>query len=254
MDKPDLPFYDKRVRQALFMAINKQEIADTFYGGQAEILSWPTGPKISAFTEVFTPLEELPDSTRELFDYKPDAARQLLADAGYPDGFKTSILTTAASVDLLSIIKDYWDKIGVELVLDVKEYGAFVGLLYGSKEYDIVVGTVGSGIPFKFFKSLKGQTGNSSMLADPTHDEAFEEISAAFFDPATRNRLMKEFIPYMLEHAYVLQLPSPYVYMFWQPWIKGYQGEMMIGYHYSGGYVPYIWLDLDLKEEMTGRR
>ncbi len=40
----------------------------------------------------------------------------------------------------------------------------------------------------------------------------------------------------------------------WQPWVKHYSGEYQVGYYDSYMYVPYIWIDQDLKEEMTGMR
>jgi peptide/nickel transport system substrate-binding protein len=68
------PFDDIRVRRALNMAVNKQEIVDSFYGGHAEILNCPF-PK--SFTSVYTPLEKLPPTARELFTYNPEKAKKL---------------------------------------------------------------------------------------------------------------------------------------------------------------------------------
>ena len=44
VDNPDLPFADIRVRQALAMAINNQEIKEMYYSGNAEVLAWPIMP------------------------------------------------------------------------------------------------------------------------------------------------------------------------------------------------------------------
>jgi len=70
------PFDDIRVRRALNMAVNMKEIVDSFYGGNAEMVNYPF-PK--SFTSVYTPLEKLPPTARELFTYNPEKAKKLLA-------------------------------------------------------------------------------------------------------------------------------------------------------------------------------
>ena len=78
------PFNDIRVRRAMNLAINKKEIIDSFYGGNAEMHTYPFPP---SFKDVYTPLEKLPPSARELYTYNPEKAKKLLAEAGYPNGF-----------------------------------------------------------------------------------------------------------------------------------------------------------------------
>ncbi|HEY94519.1 MAG TPA: hypothetical protein G4O15_06225 [Dehalococcoidia bacterium] len=46
---------------------------------------------------------------------------------------------------------------------------------------------------------------------------------------------------------------TPRYYICWQPWLKNYSGEYLVGY-YNEIWPQYVWLDLDLKEELTGRR
>src|SRR3972149_4355637 len=60
--------------------------------------------------------------------YKPDKAKQLLTEAGYPNGFKTEIVIHPGLIDLTSIVKDYWAKVGVDLTLDVKEFGVYTSI------------------------------------------------------------------------------------------------------------------------------
>ncbi|MDP6577425.1 MAG: ABC transporter substrate-binding protein, partial [Dehalococcoidales bacterium] len=85
LDKPELPWHDVRVRRALAMAIDNVEIRDTLWAGEAEIHTYPIGPKPEGMY-LYTPLEEMPRSVQELFEYHPDKAKELLAEAGYPDG------------------------------------------------------------------------------------------------------------------------------------------------------------------------
>lgn len=95
-NNPQLPCSDLRVRQALFMAIDKDAINNDLYGGQGEVMTYPVP---SEFTQTYTPIAQLPASVQETFGYHPDEAKQLLAAAGYPNGFNTTIDTWNNPVD-----------------------------------------------------------------------------------------------------------------------------------------------------------
>ena len=78
---------------------------------------------------------------------------------------------------------------------------------------------------------------------------------AAWLDSDKQLEIYKPLIPYILKESYYLSLPVGMLYQFWQPWIKNYQDEYEVGYmacFFNWSY--YIWIDQDLKEEMTGMR
>jgi len=189
-----------------------------------------------------------------MYSYHPDEAKQLLAEAGYPDGFKTSIICYTTNVDLLSIIKDYWAKVGVELELEVKEYGAYTGYMR-SKEYDVFMSSALSSNPEMFSRDRIGNIDNYSMIADERIEQAYAAIKANFFNADKKAEAYRDIHPHMLEQAYYLVLPGPADYTFWQPWIKNYHGERYVGtWAKLFNFPGWIWLDRDLKYEMTGTR
>ncbi|GAG28535.1 unnamed protein product, partial [marine sediment metagenome] len=138
-DKPELPFYDQRVRYALQLGLDNRAIVDDYYEGNAVLVNHPITP-MPEFEGMYTPLEELPEAVRELYGYDPEKARQLLAEAGYPDGFTTSIITTTTFVDLLSIVKANWEKIGVTLNIEVKEVAIYTSIGFRRNHKEMYMG------------------------------------------------------------------------------------------------------------------
>ena len=88
------PFNDIRVRKAMQMAIDLPTIAKSYYGGTAD--PYPQTLTSSYMTGWGFPYAEWPQDLKDEYAYNPEAAKKLLADAGYPDGFKTNIVADAA--------------------------------------------------------------------------------------------------------------------------------------------------------------
>ncbi len=252
------PFDDIRVRRALNMAIDKKKILDTLYGGKGEVFAWPTAPH-KDIKMYFLPLEEHSAAARELFEYKPDKAKQLLAEAGYPNGFKTEVVLYPALIDLASVVKDYWSKIGVDLTLDVKEFAVYVstGNLKTHKATYMNQQEANSGL-YSVGPWITGNQRNKTMVNDPVYISKtrtdYNSIGQVGPRAAEGWQILKDRAKWVLDNAWEVALPTPYVYTFWQPWVKGYNGEYIIGFGQAHSFPKYIWIDQDLKEKMTGRR
>jgi len=256
MDNPDLPWYDKRVRHALALATNNQEIADELYGGHAELLAYPILP-YPEFKDIYTPFEEQSETVRELFGHNPEKAKQLLAEAGYPDGFQATVLCTAAGVDTLAVVKDYWQKIGVDLQLDVRDSPVFTSIYFRMTQKEMIFGApgMGSNQPSKFSNYFgPGYFNHSRVTGDARVDEVIKAVDelgwGMYTDPAGFAAIMKPIYPYILEQCWAIPLPGYYSYTFWWPWLKDYHGVGGLGYFNSPNYLNYTWIDQDLKKEM----
>lgn len=105
MCKAEEPFSDARVRRALSLAIDRDAINDAVFGGDGEPTTglWPEG---HAFHSQAVAEEEM---------YDPDAARDLLEEAGYGDGLSFDVASTGTGgmPQILQIIQQQWEEVGV---------------------------------------------------------------------------------------------------------------------------------------------
>lgn len=254
-DKKDKPYADKRVRQALWLAIDNKKILDEYYGGEGTLLKWPI-MYFKEYAGAFVPLEQLPRNVQELYEYHPDKAKQLLAEAGYPNGFKAKIIAynQRAYLDPLQMVKDMWAKIGVELEIEPKDYATYTSIVIRRAYDDMLFGWYsGIGTYFKAINYTGTGMYNASYIDDPVLNKARDEMLAAYPDEAKVDKIHRELLPYLLEQAYVISLPAGYAYRFWWPWVKNYSGEASIGYYNLYNYTKYIWIDQELKRSMTGK-
>jgi peptide/nickel transport system substrate-binding protein len=88
------PFDDVRVRRALNMAVNKQEIIKAYYGGNAEMLGFPMHSRLGWLLRAAVRHARI---GAELYTFNPTKAKALLAEAGYPNGFSFKTQTSSAS-------------------------------------------------------------------------------------------------------------------------------------------------------------
>jgi peptide/nickel transport system substrate-binding protein len=250
MDKPELPTSDLQVRRALMIAVNNESIAEDIYMGDAEMHAWPAAPE---YGDVYTPFEELPEAIKEQYGYDPDKARQLLADAGYPDGFKCTVICIPQDEDILSMVQYYWAEIDVEVELDVKERAVRTSIARSFEHPDMITYHIGSlGAIYKNFEHKCEGALNQSVLCDDYLEERFTGIWAwdNMGNAEVINQLAREMTLRRLELANAFMPPRPYEYTFWTPWTKGYWGTKCMGMHNNYLWSHYLWIDEELKEEM----
>jgi len=255
LDKPELPFKDINVRRALMIGINYQEIIDIYYGGWAEIFEYPVSDH-PIWEEAYTPLDELglaPDGfdTKKIYDYNPEEAKRLLAEAGYPNGFKTKIQISPAGADFYSMIAAYWKEIGVDLKIEAMESGALSKITYG-KLYDELMQTAwpSDGTAGTFEICRPGCMYNFSLIDDPVITEGYDATSGMvpFYDEWFGK--VKELALYQAHKVWYLDALRPYQFVVWYPWLKRYDGELNLTEFEHWGWIQYVWLDQELKKEM----
>jgi peptide/nickel transport system substrate-binding protein len=118
---PDSIFYEKKIREAVEYAINRPALAELLGEGLYEPLHQMASSIWPGYVEGYDPRP-----------YNPDKARELLAEAGYPDGFKTTMLLTETGIDAGSFIQANLAEVGIELELDVADLGRYFGAAFGT--------------------------------------------------------------------------------------------------------------------------
>lgn len=259
VDKQNLPYKDIRVRQALMMATDFDTIQSTWAGGTAQIETWPI-LNCKEYADAYLSLDQAPASVQELYTYNPDKAKQLLAEAGYPDGFKCTIVCPSnptSDIDYLSIIKDMWSKVGVDMTINPVDIGVYMGLFWGRQNQDMILGGPGPiGDFYLGFPYVAGPAGSDQSFVDDPKADAVRTstMSVALTDPAKADELFKAFMPYVLAQAWAIPAVIPPQYQTWWPWVKNYDGEYSMGFSNAYNYAEYVWIDQGLKQQMTGQK
>jgi ABC-type transport system substrate-binding protein len=112
------PYSDVRVREALGYAIDKESIVKNIYQGRAVVAS----NLVSPLTTGYIPLKENP--------YDPEKARKLLAEAGFPQGFKGKLWSPMGrfpkDFEMAQALQQQFKKAGVDCTLDTMEWAAYL--------------------------------------------------------------------------------------------------------------------------------
>ena len=110
------PFNDKRVREAMTLALNRAEIVDFVWYGQSRLLNSPIIPDSWAY-----------ESKVKNYGQDIKRAKELLAEAGYPNGFEFTLSLEADDnvKRFVEIAQQQWAKIGLKGTMVAKEWGAF---------------------------------------------------------------------------------------------------------------------------------
>jgi peptide/nickel transport system substrate-binding protein len=124
MNNQKKPFDDKRVRQALNYAVNKDAIVNDVLKGTGAASKGPVLPGTWGA-----------DGALKAYPYDPERAKKLLAEAGYPNGFTTTLWVPEsgsgmqAPVAMSTVMQSNLKAVGVNVSLQTMEWGAYLAKL-----------------------------------------------------------------------------------------------------------------------------
>jgi len=228
------PFNDIRVRIALDMAINRADIAKGFYGGTSS--PNPVGLVTADYKGYAYDYADWPQSLKDQYAYNPAGAKKLLAEAGYPNGFKTNVVSTndTNTLKLMEIFKDFFKDIGVDMEIIPMDSAAYQSFTRGGKHDQMS----SQGLAFTWPPTRLIDTYYSKTLGDCVFyglnnapDEVYDTLHdqlLATSDPTEAMKIFQQMDKRVIEQHYTIAAPEKYTYAAWQPWLKGYSGEVLM--------------------------
>ena len=257
------PFDDVRVRLAMNMAIDRQAVIDTIWAGKGSVLNFPYHSNLPE--TLYTPLEKLPRSTQEQFEYNPERARQLLAEAGYPNGFATTIqsFSLAPFGDMAELLVFFWKDIGVDVSIDLRERSTMNSILAGKTHEPVTLFTHGgpgdqfSGMNVYTLPTFILNTSSSTTMSIVDDNPELQELwdrATGTVELVEQQKALKELSQKSLAGTYYVILPTPQTHAAYWPWVENYYGETgeLVG-HIVRGIMSRVWINSALKQELIGR-
>jgi peptide/nickel transport system substrate-binding protein len=206
------------VRQAISCAVDRQDILDTALLGEGEV----TGPLTMAAYK---------SDTADLFCYERDLdkARQLLADAGYPDGFSATVMaatgeppTAAAEAQVL---QSQLAEVGINLEIEMKELNVYVDA-WLKGDFDMAVAlNGGKPDPFTMYNRYWTKAGNLQHVANYIDDELDSLMNQGReeTDPVKRKEIFAKFEKHLAEMSPWIWLYTGYSYAAEQDYVDGFE-------------------------------
>lgn len=200
------PFNDERVRQALCYAVDPQGIMDLISDGKGTEIGSSMFP---AFEKYYMP--ELNDVYSQDFD----KAKEMLAEAGYPDGFSFTITVPSnyqQHIDTAQVLVEQLKNIGVTAEIELVEWETWVSEAYTNRNFEAtVVGVDASSLTASALLSrfVSDAPNNFINFSNADYDAAYARAEAAV-DDEEKTEAYKECERLLAEHAanvYIQDLP-----------------------------------------------
>jgi ABC-type transport system substrate-binding protein len=139
---PESKWADKKLREAIEYAIDRPAMAKTLGYGRYEPLTQIAPKNSTGYNEGYDPRP-----------YNPEKAKQLIAEAGYPDGFQTEIVCDSRSQDYATLIQAYLGAVGINAKIDLADFARynelFMSAFFGGEGFqELVIGMTGVDLPF----------------------------------------------------------------------------------------------------------
>ena len=220
------PFDDKRVRQALSMAIDRKAILDAVFLGAGQPAKNLIPPTVWSYNDSVQPLP-----------YDPAAAKKLLAEAGFPDGFETDLWAMPVQRPynpdarrIGELMQADLAKIGVRARIVSYEWGEYRKRAAQGEHSMVQLGWTGdNGDPDNFFVPLAGCAaarpggGNSAKWCNKAFDDLVNR-AVTLTDKGERTKLYEQAQVIMREESPFFLIAHSIAY---QPMRKGVTGYTM---------------------------
>jgi peptide/nickel transport system substrate-binding protein len=241
------PFDNILVRKAMQLAVDRTSIGESYFGGTSE--GNPVGlisPAIKGWAAAY---EDWPADLQAEYAYDPEKARELLAEAGYPEGFSTNVVAMSVQdLQLLTVIKSEFMEIGIDMEivpLDPPTYNAYLA----AGKHDQMAYSDGQAGKLSSPSSTLAMRVSSSIPAtnntfnyDTTYDALVTKIENALTEEEART-LTLEADEYILRQHWSVTVVNSGMPVIWQSYVKGYSAENQSMSHWVGALRARLWID-----------
>lgn len=220
------PFDNQKVRQAIAHAVNKEDIVAVAMEGFATPAKTFWGPTTFGYYDGF-----------EGYDYNPEKAKALLAEAGYADGLDFNIVCINVGAVASEVLQAQLRDIGVNATITEMETAAISSYLLNGEHETTWYGcsfNINADHARRLYVTKAGN--NRAMYSNPEVDEKFT-LGARTFDEEERMKLYKEIQEIIAEE--VPYIPMYYRVISWGA-VKGFDGlvpDAGIVHDFSYSYV-----------------
>lgn len=163
------PLSKTEVRQALCYAVDRDAINNFIFGGKSHLIGSHMIPAMSKYYE---------PEAETVYSYDPEKAKELLADAGYADGFDLEITVPSSysqHVDSAQIIADELSQVGINVTLNQVEWSTWLQDVYkGGNFQATVIGFDGTLAPSDWLKKYVTDDAKNFMhYSNTEYDDVF---------------------------------------------------------------------------------
>ncbi len=209
-------FKDVRVRQAISLAVNREEILDLVYDGQAAI---------SGFAPASMGHWAVDVTGHPLYQQDIEKAKALMAEAGYPNGFEVTLTTglLATLRDLATVLQQQLEVIGIKVNVENVENAQYIDQ-WNNRTYQMMVCQNSAGSDpnraVAFFFATSGKA-NIAGYSNARVDELCN-LGAGTTDAEAREAYYKEAINIILDECPNVTFASPMAYIFARTALTGF--------------------------------
>lgn len=198
------PLNNVLVRQALCYAIDRDEINNFLFGGASEIIGSHMIPALTTWYE---------ESTADMYTYDVEKAKELLAEAGYADGFDLTITVPSSysqHVDTAQIIASQLEAVGINVTIQEVEWSSWLSDVYRNRDYQAtVISFDGDLNPSDWLARYKSDASNNFFNYSSEEYDALLEQALAAIDTDEKADLYKQMQINLAENAVAVYIEDP---------------------------------------------
>ena len=212
-------FKDKRLRQAVAYALNREDMVIGGADGYAEVANCPAPTSVFGYDKNF-----------KWYEQDLDKAKALLAEAGYPNGLDVVFSMQSATTYMrpAEVMQDQLRKVGIRVTFDKMERAAYLEDVGGARKFiaslrmvNATVRDADSPLSRRFHSSMIGGGNNYSGYANPEVDKLIETARRTV-DPAERQAMYTKVFEILKEDVPIIPIYTDYTPMFFNAKLKNF--------------------------------